>query len=85
MSYHQCYACSVCWNDILGFSVALFKPNVAVDAMGRVFVLTEEDFSALSALAAETAGLPTTGSFRNQWRQVNPTSILALHLILIIY
>ncbi|QRV92449.1 hypothetical protein RhiJN_20467 [Ceratobasidium sp. AG-Ba] len=51
-----------------GFTVALFKPNVAVDAMGRVLVLTKEDFSALSSLAAETATLPNTGSFRNQWR-----------------
>jgi len=51
-----------------GFSVALFRPNVAVDAMGRVFVLTEEDFSALASLATETTSLPDTGAFRNQWR-----------------
>ncbi|KAG9096413.1 hypothetical protein FRC06_008689 [Ceratobasidium sp. 370] len=55
-----------------GFSVALFKPNVAIDAMGRVFVLNHEDFSALASLAAEAANLPDTGSFRNQWRQVAP-------------
>ncbi|KAG8698110.1 hypothetical protein FRC09_007429 [Ceratobasidium sp. 395] len=36
-----------------GFSVALFKPNVAVDAMGRVWTLSEQDFSALTSLASE--------------------------------
>ncbi|KAG8714070.1 hypothetical protein FRC09_018029 [Ceratobasidium sp. 395] len=36
-----------------GFSVALFKPNVAVDAMGRVWTLNEQDFSALTSLASE--------------------------------
>ncbi|KAG8757972.1 hypothetical protein FRC12_010131 [Ceratobasidium sp. 428] len=51
-----------------GFSVALFKPNVAVDAMGRVWTLSEQDFSALTSLASECANLPDTGSFRNQWR-----------------
>ncbi|EUC60262.1 transmembrane protein, putative [Rhizoctonia solani AG-3 Rhs1AP] len=51
-----------------GFSVALFKPNVAVDAMGRVWVLNDKDFGALSKLATLTAELPTTGAFRNQWR-----------------
>ncbi|CUA68889.1 hypothetical protein RSOLAG22IIIB_13842 [Rhizoctonia solani] len=51
-----------------GFSVALFKPNVAVDAMGRVWVLDEKDFDALSKLATLTAQLPDTGAFRNQWR-----------------
>ena len=51
-----------------GFSVALFKPNVAIDAMGRVFVLSEDDWSALANLASQTNSLPDTGSFRNQWR-----------------
>ncbi|KAG8718142.1 hypothetical protein FRC08_005852 [Ceratobasidium sp. 394] len=51
-----------------GFSVALFKPNVAIDAMGRVYVLNDDDFSALVSLASEAAELPNTGGFRNQWR-----------------
>ncbi|KAG8712043.1 hypothetical protein FRC11_001159, partial [Ceratobasidium sp. 423] len=51
-----------------GFSVALFKPNVAVDAMGRVWALTDKDFDALTKLATLTIGLPDTGAFRNQWR-----------------
>ncbi|CAE6347365.1 unnamed protein product [Rhizoctonia solani] len=51
-----------------GFSVALFKPNVAVDAMGRVLVLNDRDFDALTKLATLTRELPDTGAFRNQWR-----------------
>ncbi|CAE6485250.1 unnamed protein product [Rhizoctonia solani] len=51
-----------------GFSVALFKPNVAVDAMGRVWTLNDRDFDALSKLATLTTDLPDTGAFRNQWR-----------------
>ncbi|CAE6537661.1 unnamed protein product [Rhizoctonia solani] len=51
-----------------GFSVALFKPNVAVDAMGRVWALTDKDFDALTKLATLTTDLPDTGAFRNQWR-----------------
>ncbi|QRW20298.1 hypothetical protein RhiXN_09273 [Rhizoctonia solani] len=51
-----------------GFSVALFKPNVAVDAMGRVWTLNDVDFDALTKLATLTRELPDTGAFRNQWR-----------------
>ncbi|KDN36959.1 hypothetical protein RSAG8_10493, partial [Rhizoctonia solani AG-8 WAC10335] len=51
-----------------GFSVALFKPNVAIDAMGRVWVLDDKDFDALTKLATLTIDLPDTGAFRNQWR-----------------
>ncbi|KAG8742509.1 hypothetical protein FRC10_001343 [Ceratobasidium sp. 414] len=65
-----------------GFSVALFKPNVAIDAMGRVYVLNSEDFSALASLASEAANLPDTGSFRNQWRQVAlPCALVLVRLI----
>jgi hypothetical protein len=53
---------------VTGFSVALFKPNVAVDAMGRVLVLTESDWNALADLASQTTNLPETGAFLNQWR-----------------
>ncbi|KAF8606964.1 hypothetical protein BDV93DRAFT_436736 [Ceratobasidium sp. AG-I] len=51
-----------------GFSVALFKPNVAIDAMGRVLVVAKEDFTALEELARSVSSLPDTGAFRNQWR-----------------
>lgn len=51
-----------------GFSVAFFKPNVAIDAMGRVLVVPQDDFDALANLAQQVSGLPETGAFRNQWR-----------------
>ncbi|KAG8771796.1 hypothetical protein FRC12_003403 [Ceratobasidium sp. 428] len=50
-----------------GFSVALFKPNVAVDAMGRVWTLNEQDFSALASLASDRTALylsPTPSNIR---------------------
>ena len=52
----------------IGFSVALFKPNVAIDAMGRVLIVAQEDFTALEELARSVSSLPETGAFRNQWR-----------------
>lgn len=51
-----------------GFTLALFTPNIAVDAMGRALVLGADDFAGLNALAKETLDLPETGSFRNTWR-----------------
>ncbi|KAB5590691.1 hypothetical protein CTheo_5862 [Ceratobasidium theobromae] len=51
-----------------GFSVAFFKPNVAVDAMGRVLVVPESDWTAIVNLATQTLSLPTTGEWMNQWR-----------------
>lgn len=41
-----------------GLTVALFKPNLAIDAVGRVFTLSEPDWSALANLAAQAAALP---------------------------
>ena len=51
-----------------GFTLALFHPNVAVDAMGRVLVVQEDDFAGLTSLAQKTLSLPQTGSFWNTWR-----------------
>ncbi|KAG8720264.1 hypothetical protein FRC08_000700 [Ceratobasidium sp. 394] len=50
-----------------GFTVLFLKPNVAIDATGRVLEVRDRDFSALATLAAETTGLPDTGAFRNMW------------------
>lgn len=48
--------------------MALFKPDVAVDAMGRVLSVEKPDFDALVSQTKATTSLPDTGSFRNQWR-----------------
>ncbi|KAG9086920.1 hypothetical protein FRC06_002816 [Ceratobasidium sp. 370] len=50
-----------------GFTVLFLKPNVAIDAMGRVLEVKSRDFSALATLAAETTSLPDTGAFQNLW------------------
>ena len=54
--------------DPEGFTMALFQPDIAVDARGRVLQLKQEDFSTLASLAEEAARLPETGSFMNAWR-----------------
>ncbi|CAL1704906.1 unnamed protein product [Somion occarium] len=51
-----------------GFTLALFKPDVAVDARGKVLILNPDDFTGLSDLARQTLDLPSTGSFMNAWR-----------------
>lgn len=54
--------------DPEGFTLALFQPNIAVDAMGKVLVVEKDDFDGLTALAQKTPGLPQTGTFWNTWR-----------------
>ncbi len=54
--------------DADGFTLALFHPNIAVDAMGRLLVVEKDDFTGLTTLAQKTPGLPQTGSFWNTWR-----------------
>ena len=51
-----------------GFTLALFLPNVAVDASGRVLLLAEADFVGLAALGEKARDLPQTRSFQNIWR-----------------
>ncbi|THH21153.1 hypothetical protein EW146_g366 [Bondarzewia mesenterica] len=54
-----------------GFTLALFAPDIAVDAMGKVLKLSSEDWNALEALAGRAKDkqrVPETGSFGNQWR-----------------
>ncbi|KAG7086836.1 hypothetical protein E1B28_002757 [Marasmius oreades] len=56
-----------------GFSLAVFKhddpnQNVAVDATGRVLLLSESDYAGLTTLSQKiTIDLPDTGNFRNTW------------------
>ena len=54
--------------DPEGFTLAVFSPNIAVDAAGRVLILSDADFSGFVALAKQTLQLPPTGSFMNAWR-----------------
>ncbi|KAI1794499.1 hypothetical protein LXA43DRAFT_883325, partial [Ganoderma leucocontextum] len=54
--------------DPEGFTMALFQPDVAVDARGRVLQPRPQDFATLTALAQEASRLPDTGSFMNAWR-----------------
>ncbi|KAH9857024.1 hypothetical protein C2E23DRAFT_370503 [Lenzites betulinus] len=54
--------------DPEGFTAALFRPDVAVDARGRVLQLESADFAALAGLAEQATHLPDTGSFMNAWR-----------------
>ncbi|KAH8106729.1 hypothetical protein BXZ70DRAFT_1074520 [Cristinia sonorae] len=59
-------------SDPSGFTLALFKPNIAVDARGRVLLLTRpSDFEGLSSLASHTVEggkVPETGMYLNAWR-----------------
>ncbi|KAI0780788.1 hypothetical protein BD413DRAFT_608032 [Trametes elegans] len=54
--------------DPEGFTLALFRPNLAVDASGRLLQLQDTDFRGLSELAEKTTSLPDTGSFLNTWK-----------------
>ncbi len=58
--------------DPNGFTLALYTPNIAIDASGRIFQLGDTDFAGLSALARHVLTLPQTGSFMNAWRIVRP-------------
>ncbi|KAI8998508.1 hypothetical protein BD414DRAFT_575029 [Trametes punicea] len=51
-----------------GFIMALFRPDVAVDARGRILQVQPDDFAALADLAEQVTRLPETGSFMNAWR-----------------
>ncbi|KAJ8462344.1 hypothetical protein ONZ51_g10956 [Trametes cubensis] len=54
--------------DPEGFTVALFRPDVAVNARGQVLQVQSDDFTALADLAEQVIRLPETGSFMNAWR-----------------
>ena len=66
-------------------TLALFGPNIGVDASGirKVLVLKEGDFSTLSSLANQTLELPQTGNFRNTWIIRRPTTCHAIERLLV--
>jgi hypothetical protein len=51
-----------------GFTLALFSPNVAIDARGRVLEVAHDDWVGIVALAAQAAGLPLPDSSNHCWR-----------------
>ena len=54
--------------DPEGFTLALFTPDIAVDARGKVLVLRTDDFKGLRDLADRAKDVPQTGSFRSTWQ-----------------
>ncbi|KAI0093596.1 hypothetical protein BDY19DRAFT_881625 [Irpex rosettiformis] len=54
--------------DPEGFTLALFSPDLAVDARGKVLLLQKTDWDGLVGLAGETVDLPKTGKFWNAWK-----------------
>lgn len=64
-------------------TLALFGPNIGVDASGNALVLKEDDFSTLSSLASQTLELPPTGNFRNTWTIHRPTTCHAIERLLV--
>ncbi len=49
------------------FTVALFLPDIAIDASGRFLKLQPQDLSILALLAEDVARLPDTGAFEGFW------------------
>lgn len=64
-------------------TLALFGPNLGVDASGNVFVLKDTDFSTLSSLASQTLELPKAGNFRNTWIIRRPTTLQPIERLLV--
>lgn len=68
------------------FTLALFKPNVAVDARGAALELEQPDFDALKTLsyvAVDPAEVPSSGSFRNQWAIAHPVTSRPIDRLLV--
>ena len=64
-------------------TLALFAPNIGVDASGNVLSLKEDDFFTLSSLASQTLELPQTGNFRNAWIIRQPTTSQPIERLLV--
>lgn len=61
----------------------MFKPNVAVDALGRVLVVPDADFQGIASLAERTVDLPQTGTFWNIWRIKQPITSQPIQRLLV--
>jgi len=60
---------------------AFFKPDVMVDAAGRVIKLSDGDARGINTLIQASVGddIPKPGGFRNQWRISHPRSSMPIH------
>lgn len=66
-----------------GFTLAFFEPNIAVDAMGRIIDVKQEDFDGIVSLAKQTVDLPQTGSFMNTWRLERETTSMPIERLFV--
>lgn len=64
-------------------TLALFGPNIGVDASGNVLALDDADFSTLSSLASQALELPKTGHLRNTWIIRRPTTCQPIERLLV--
>ncbi|CAG8624309.1 14612_t:CDS:2 [Acaulospora colombiana] len=51
-----------------GFTMALMKPNIAVDAAGRILTVSPGDFVGLQEVVDAVKRLPQTDEWGGQWR-----------------
>lgn len=75
-----------------GFTLAFFsQPKehgsgtrvIAVDALGHVLVVADQDAAGILELAKEALALPPTGHFRNTWVVKRPTTSQPIHRLFI--
>ncbi|KAJ7076084.1 hypothetical protein B0H15DRAFT_790932 [Mycena belliarum] len=71
-----------------GFTLALFdggSDKVAVDAMGRVLIVSDGDYAGVTDLAQRVATeLPETGNFRNTWIIKHPATSQPIDRLLVV-
>jgi hypothetical protein len=67
-------------------TLALFTPNIAVDARGAALILEQADFDSLKSLsnrAVDPAEVPSPGTFRNQWAIAHPITSRPIDRLLV--
>ncbi|KAJ7136068.1 hypothetical protein C8R44DRAFT_609534 [Mycena epipterygia] len=71
-----------------GFTLALFDADdnkVAIDAMGRILVVSDSDYAGVVELARRVAvELPDTGRFRNTWVIKHPATSQPIDRLLVV-
>jgi hypothetical protein len=61
--------------------VGIFKPDIAVDAVGQILQLTKDDWTGLVTLAKQATAetVPKAAEDFNQWRIAHPRTSLPIH------